>query len=129
MLEQGKFYRTRDGRKVGPACWNPRLGWPEGGYFSFPNNISVYPDGFVYSSGTAPDPSDIIAEWVDGPVIVETVTTTRIVPGTYDRVRVDAVMPDKTLRLAMSGSDEWYTADELDAAAVVLTELAKALRQ
>lgn len=60
-----------------------------------------------------------------GPVVTETVTKTRIVPGTYDGVNVgDASRHGVSLAIE-SG---YYTADELDAAAAVLSALAKGLR-
>ena len=55
-----------------------------------------------------------------GPVVTET----RIVPGVYDGVEVSITL-DKCARIKMSGP---FTADELDAAAAVLSALAKGLR-
>ncbi|MND62681.1 50S ribosomal protein L7/L12 [compost metagenome] len=66
-IEAGKYYRTRDGRKVGPIknrkredaehpfIWN----WPDG------RGDRIYkPDGTNYSDRN----DDLIAEWVDEPV-------------------------------------------------------------
>ncbi|MCD4512516.1 hypothetical protein LQT97_14915 [Brucella pseudogrignonensis] len=66
-IEAGKYYRTRDGRKVGPIenrkredaehpfIWN----WPDGR-----GNRIYKPDGTNYSDRN----DDLIAEWVDEPV-------------------------------------------------------------
>lgn len=60
-LEVGKFYKTRDGRKVGPISYKWRGGeWHkfEGPLFSYGEN------GGVYSTGEE-SPNDLIAEWTD----------------------------------------------------------------
>lgn len=68
-IEAGKYYRTRDGRKVGPIenrkredaehpfIWN----WPDGR-----GNRIYKPDGTNYSDRN----DDLIAEWIDEPVKV-----------------------------------------------------------
>ena len=68
-IETGKFYRTRDGRKVGPIGWNDTYlkelfpfvdttdisdCWSSGGKFLYPG----HPDS----------DKDLIAEWIDEPV-------------------------------------------------------------
>lgn len=66
-----------------------------------------------------------------GPVVTETVTKTRIVPGVYGSVTVlSDINGDSVQVLLSNGADlkTWYTADELDAAAAVLSALAKGLR-
>ncbi len=60
-----------------------------------------------------------------GPVVTETVTKTRIVPGVYDRVSVWE-RDDGLFGIDFHVSTT--TADELDAAAAVLSALAKGLR-
>ena len=87
-IEAGKYYKTRDGQKVGPirarTGIHERYKWEIAGF-------SSYDDG-----GWDCDSSDcvqhIVAEWPDelaketGPVRTE--TRKIIVPGDYDRIRV-----------------------------------------
>lgn len=61
-----------------------------------------------------------------GPVVTETVTKTRIVPGVYDGVRVKInPTPGKVFVYI---HETLLDADQLDAAAAVLSALAKGLR-
>ena len=63
-IEVGKFYRTRDGRKVGPMrCVRPRLG-----KFCFVDETDAAwaVDG-AFDIGGNPSETDLIAEWVDEP--------------------------------------------------------------
>ncbi|NRF12458.1 hypothetical protein [Agrobacterium pusense] len=68
-IEAGKFYRTRDGRKVGPiiANWCDNEHWP----FLWPEQTMYYkPNGFSCpgSAHLHRDDDDLIAEWIDEPV-------------------------------------------------------------
>lgn len=70
-----------------------------------------------------------------GPVVTETVTKTRIVPGVYDRMRVDNTGKTGEVVIGLVHKDRVVspfmtvlTADELDAAAAILSALAKGLR-
>ena len=68
-IEAGKFYKTRDGRKVGPiiANWCDNEHWP----FRWPEQTMYYkPNGFSCpgSAHLHRDDDDIIAEWIDEPV-------------------------------------------------------------
>jgi len=70
-----------------------------------------------------------------GPVVTETVTKTRIVPGVYGRVNVhlgrdnpNNMYVSFTNQAGNTHSGQLLTADELDAAAAVLSALAKGLR-
>lgn len=64
-IEEGKFYRTRDGRKAGPIEERPQPhdGFPFGGR----NESGLYElytrDGFVVHGGTTA--ADLVAEWED----------------------------------------------------------------
>lgn len=66
-IEAGKYYRTRDGRKVGPM-----EAWRFGGWHSdraeHPLNGGVWLDGGTAKYAGAKDSPDLIAEWVDEPV-------------------------------------------------------------
>ena len=129
---EGAYGRTRVGpiERVFPNCgyhddWKWRV---EGGSFWDAH-------GKTWDKGDAPSPSDIVAEWTeDGPV--RTVTRREIVPGTYGHVTVgravnipDCANPDVPDLAAVGVYLEGdLNADELDAAARVLTKLAEALR-
>lgn len=56
-IEAGRFYKTRDGRKVGPIKVS-------GGLYGAPGftDYEWYETGFVYSDNRE-DPNDLIAEW------------------------------------------------------------------
>lgn len=86
-LEKGKYYRTRDGRKVGPmvmnfvskthpfSCQNGYIYKVDGGYL-IENHEHVF---------------DIIAEWGDEPASpVRTVTRKEIVPGVYGHIWIES---------------------------------------
>ena len=118
-LEVGKYYRTRDGRKVGPlrktalhdvpyeyhGKWYTEYGMCEG----------------VMKGERLPD-CDIIAEWSDEPHSpVRTVTRKEIVPGTYGKVRVTGGM--------YINVNSMSTSIELRAAIATLTEIAEALEE
>lgn len=80
-IEEGKYYRTRDGRKVGPA------NVAYGGRFEFsgPHTHCHGADGkyFGHDRGL-----DLVAEWTEGPIRTETVTVRRLEPGVYGRLSV-----------------------------------------
>lgn len=61
-IETGKFYRTRDGRKVGPAVGDGRAE-----RFSLGEKFLYRTDGkYMFNSSESLD-GDLIAEWVDEP--------------------------------------------------------------
>lgn len=67
-----------------------------------------------------------------GPVVTETVTKTRIVPGVYGVVQVLSERNGATVQVLLCNTKDvktWYTAEELKAAAAVLIQLAGALEE
>ena len=60
-IETGKFYRTRDGRKVGPIDHN---GF---GVYGAPEHPNHWYENGLSLSGNEQLPTDLIAEWVDEP--------------------------------------------------------------
>lgn len=63
-IEEGKYYKTRSGRKVGPAKYAP-----DNEHDPVPWGLSDEwwpPHGTYYGDGT-PHPHDLIAEWTDEP--------------------------------------------------------------
>lgn len=120
-LEVGKYYKTRDGRKVGPM----RIG-QDGytGHFYWDTDdwgpVSFNPDGVRTYAGYC---ESIISEWTDSPV--STVTRKEIVPGAYENV---IVQHEQNGKLAV-----WvvrcYDAASIRAAAATLIEIADALEE
>ena len=63
-LEVGKYYRTRDGRKVGPMYKK----WPcdeEGDVWGYNGSMANYSEVGIRWTGVNEPESDIIAEWTD----------------------------------------------------------------
>lgn len=127
-IEAGKYYKARDGRKVGPMERNVEsaieLPWLERGN----DQCAWHGDGKRYVGSKAPE-WDLVAEWTDEPTSpVRTVTRREIVPGTYGLVVVSGG-PDQGggpfVRVVLGR--EAFDASELRAAAKVFTDLADAL--
>lgn len=85
-ITAGKFYRTRDGRKVGPMVSNGPAAplWPwyasDGDYGNFCRD-----DGTVHYGDNQPHDDDLIAEWVDEPVAVAaTASNDNAAPAKFD---------------------------------------------
>lgn len=119
-IEAGKYYKTRDGRKVGPI---QRAGsgkvhhyWHDGASFlgQFTNNWSRKGYSSSYPG------LDIISEWQDEPSPIRTVTRKEIVPGVYGAVVIgenkSVLVPQRI-----------YTSDKLREAAHILNQIAEAL--
>lgn len=131
------YAKNRKGEKVGPiqrvSC--SKTTDKKGFYYACAGE-SWYTHGRNIDNGTEKS-IDLVARWQDGPVVTETVTKTRIVPGTYGRLAVNltyATEPSVGIKLVDRNGKELgvdgagMTADELDAAAAVLSALAKGLR-
>lgn len=138
QIEAGKFYKTRDGSKVGPAILRTRDqdGWSvaRGHPWACGTGFMHYPDGTC--AYTKAPHLDLISEWGDttGPVVEETVTAHRIVPGVYGRLDIaPGMLKSPTVLMGIEdGIDTQlthWTASELRAAAAVLSQLADALEQ
>lgn len=132
-LEVGKYYKTRDGWKVGPMAASK--GHDE--HFVVDGLGLFTSDGvFGWVSGgvrNAPAPSwDLIAEWTDAPTgPVRTVTKREIVPGTYSG-GVTVVSADDLIagcRVSIATALGHADAGQLRAAIATLTEIAGALEE
>lgn len=132
QIEAGKYYRTRDGEKVGPM--------EDEGDEVFDTKdplVSGLIDGmkrlWIKSSGKhlfEDSALDLIAEWTDTTSPVRTVTRKEIVPGTYGPVRVDRLegnLVQTSIFPTKSGLATWFDAADLREAARIFTELADAL--
>lgn len=119
-IEAGKYYKTRDGRKVGPAVFRNSLhniwAWYVGDEALRRN------DGTVGGNGAFSDSFDLISEWQDEPSPIRTVTRREIVAGVYGRVVIgengSILLPQRI-----------YTAEELREAAHILNQIAEVLQE
>lgn len=91
LIEEGKFYKTRDGYKVGPMQKPYADSYDFWGLCGERDRVYLADGthGTRAEGGVKNDPDmNIVAEWSEGPVR-EVVTTRReIVPGVYDRLEV-----------------------------------------
>lgn len=114
-IEAGKYYKTRDGRKVGPT----EDRYP---YFKVPSMADYYyGNGSIWSSHESP--SDIISEWQEEtPSPIRTVTRREIVAGNYGLIQIfdNGCMYIET---------DTYTADQCREAAHLLNQIAEALEE
>jgi hypothetical protein len=120
-IEAGKYYKTRDGRKVGPMKYCVDYNdhpWEE----DFNKSTHIWRDDGT--SGFLGDP-DLIAEWPTKTGPVRTVTRKEIVLGVYGRVGIDRVSDGYASMYF--GGDSMLDAAELRAAAATLIEIADAL--
>ena len=126
QIEVGKYYRARDGRKVGPMT---ATRWPEvlGGRNVDGKNCIFNKSNGTHGDADSEDPVihnnqafDLIAEWQEGPV--RTVTCKEIVRGWYGIVHVA-----KNGNVGVNTYSRNPT--ELRAAAATLIEIADALEE
>ena len=121
-LEVGKYYKRRDGRKVGPMVSNTSEQYENTHPFMCPSGYTYKVDGGYYLIADSEGPLDIIAEWTDEPASpVRTVTRKEIVPGTYGKVRVTGGMYVHVNSMS--------TAADIRAAIATLTEIADAMEE
>lgn len=129
QIEEGKFYRTRDNRRVGPMeNWLHSLrdnahNWRQkGGSHLYCKGGDVWRgDG---TSGYHGEEGFLISEWVNGPV--RTVIRKEIEPGHYGLIRINgACMSRKEVSWFVDGS--WTTAKQIREAINTLGEIADAL--
>lgn len=128
-LEEGKYYRTRDGRKVGPAHSADRKYKGQDAFEVDGPHVSIHLADGTYAGRNCPD-LDLIAEWTEGPV--RTVTRREVVPGVYGRLSVTKSSIDGEVGVRIKPTVKGdvtpsLTSAELKAAAAVLLELAGAL--
>lgn len=120
-IEEGKYYLTRDGKKVGPMRELDR----EQTDYPWTDQYGDLPD-LRYSDsgceiGTFSESFDLISEWKDEtPSPIRTVMRKEIVPGNYGIVAIT-----KSNKVMIAAGE--YTADELHEAAHTLNQIAEAL--
>lgn len=127
-VEEGKYYRTRDGRKVGPMAFSDGSkdfagapGFGEGNWYT--QHSRHFKGEYINVSIFGEQDDDLVAEWVDSTSPVRTVTHREVVPGIYGNVHihVGANYPHIVSALGM------HKPEELRAAAATLVEIAEAL--
>lgn len=141
QLELNKTYRTRDGSSehtIDRITTDPS---PYGDVAHAGHHAWWAKTGKALGDEIRPD--DLVEEVTTGPVRQVTTTRTEIVPGTYGRVWVDlpahgdnGVNPDDIWAAIVPRGPSTHkivmcalNAEELDATAATLTQLAAALRQ
>ena len=115
-IEEGKSYKTRDGRKASKPEWNSDHGcWYLVVDEASEDNrtLRAYEsDGTHGSEGVCNDPNlDLVAEWSSdpaGPVVVE--TRKRIVPGKHDNLTVKA---NSSTQVVLTIDELWYGREEI----------------
>jgi len=137
IVEQGKYYKTRDGRKVGPMVKGILSVWPfeakeDGNDRAFGTRTAWRLDGtFDPHSSRSAHALDLVALWQEptsqGPVRTKTVK--EVVPGMYSGIVVDGGGDDSGGFVRLSFIRSAMHSSELRAAALVLTQLAEALEQ
>lgn len=145
-LHLNRTYRTRDGKseyRIDRIDYNANTAWAVDHGHSWwadtgrKNRSREYPEDLVEEVPHTWPMRDSFErleaemqaeEQPASPVRQRTVTTTEIRPGLYGRVMVSQWVPesnDKPVDVSMGG---FHSADELDAAAATLTQLAAGLR-
>lgn len=120
QIETGKYYRTRDGRKVGPILNYNHNGWLHVQSGTVAGNCLWEIDGQTVGGDRD---SDLLSEWPSGPV--REVTRKEIVPGVYGLITTGPVEANCFVRIGVTR--ELFNAAELRAAAEVLTQIADAI--
>lgn len=130
-IEEGKYYKTANGRKVGPAMDNQCLLNGQKSFCMGDSFYYVHLENGTYFKESEPK-NNLVSEWRDGPVVTEKVTrieeVKKIESGRYgpkggleihSREDIEAV----NLRILTSN----YTASEIKEFAALLTEIAEAM--
>jgi len=125
-IEAGKFYKTRDGRKVGPMIWVRDGALPEP-YCMFKAEGEEYSwdyHGHYSHTYSGVSQMDLISEWPsyddNGPI--REVRRREIVPGVYGIVRLLS-------RGSVGVETNLYTAEQLREAAHLFNQLAEVLEE
>lgn len=135
-LEVGKYYRTRDGRKVGPIIPRPYSDeyyepfmWADSAGGIWAHNGE---NGNATGRLGEPDDGDLIAEWATHPSPVRTVTTTRqeLVCGQYGIIDLHGVDKDMVQIRMVSPRllKTWFTAGDVTAAISTLQTIRDAMQ-
>jgi hypothetical protein len=127
-LETGKFYKTRDGQKVGPVIYRRECDDYAVDGFAGPYGRAWWTENGIRGGVGDIHEGDIIAEWAESPVRTVTIKRKELIEGEYGLVRLDL---HRGVRVVYIPPENGYqaSASELRAAAATLTEIADALEQ
>jgi len=126
-IEAGKYYRTRDGRKVGPMNMTASKPGTDRWRGKMGDGESFWHDDGTHWSGRE-SKTDLIAEWTDEPAAPKPspfVTRRELVPGVYGIVSVVLV----GVSIHIDVEHDGLTAEQADEAAHLFTQLAEYLRE
>jgi hypothetical protein len=125
QIEEGKFYKTRTGRKVGPMV--PELrGYRKPFKWTTPELDSPWCDDGSYMNKDRKSDEDLVAEWVETNTSpVRTETRKVVVPGSYSNVKVEPGYEPS--RIGVSIPRVSLNAEQLRAASDVFLALVDAL--
>lgn len=125
-IEAGKYYKTRDGRKVGPV--REQNGYLTTDRWHYAENGECCYKGI---SGNEKHPEfDLISDWQEGPI--RTVTRREIVAGVYGKVFINDYDPlENTVSLNVKEDFGCvsFNAEELREAAHILNQIAEVLEE
>lgn len=123
QLEAGKYYKTRDGRKVGPLRVRSDGVFRQDNY-EYIDGTFTWWEGGEASYDKSPNPHDLVSLWEEGPI--RTVTRREIVPGVYVSTKVAVGDVANGSKVWIDVSDN-MTAEELREAAHLFNQLAEVL--
>lgn len=116
-IEEGRYYKTRDGRKVGPMEYED-----SGDDQPWTDGMRYYCEDGKWSNSETE--KDLISEWQEGPI--REVRRREIVPGVYGDVKVNIY--DGT-RLDIFLEKRFMNAEQLREAAHLFNQLAEVLEE
>lgn len=116
-IEAGKYYKTRDGRKVGPTEVSEyNIAYPKAKFWV--EGYGLIQENGKFGNDDSSKNLDLISEWQDSPI--RTVKRREIVAGNYGAVAIT-----KSNKVMIPAGD--YTAEELREAAHLLNQIAEVL--
>lgn len=124
-IEAGKYYKTRDGRKVGPTEVSEYNTYYPKAKFWVEDYGLIQENGKFGNDEDTPE-LDLISEWQDEvPSPISAVTRREIVAGNYGNLTIYFVKDDLRIEFITSK----HTAEELLEAAHLLNQIAEVLQE
>lgn len=130
-IEAGKYYKTRDGRKVGPVeVTEYNEAYPNAKFWI--DKYGLIQENGKFGNGEGSPELDLIAEWQDEPNPIRTVTRREIVAGVYGKVFIndyDELANTVSLNVKYDFGCVSFNAEELREAAHILNQIAEVLEE
>lgn len=129
-IEAGKYYKTRDGRKVGPTEVSEyNTSYPKAKFWVEDYGL-IQENGKFGNDEDTPE-LDLISEWQDkAPSPIRTVTRREIVPGVYGKVFINDY-DELANTVSLNVKDDFgcvsFNAEELRETAHILNQIAEVL--